>query len=181
MWICVSALKMIYHSLFHSVMAYGVMFWRNLPHSPVIFKMFKRVIKILMGSGFRESCRGLFMELKILTLTSQYIFSLLLFVVLNRGYFAPNSVYCNFNTRQKNELHLPHLSQTVHKKGVLYPGIHWVGSCAGPRARLNVLQKKKTLAPIGIPTELSGCWKRRNLYKTVVVKSERMSQTRVQY
>ena len=47
----------------------------------------------------------------------------------------------------------------------------------GPTAEPNVLQKKKTLAPTGIPTELSGCWKRRNLYKTVAVNSDRMSDT----
>jgi len=76
-----------------------------------------------MGSGFRESCRELFKELKILTLASQYIFSLLLFVVLNSGYFAPNSVYHNFNTRQKNDLHLPHLSLTIDKNGIFYSGI----------------------------------------------------------
>jgi len=51
-----------------------------------------------MGVGYRESCRGLFKDLKILTFTSQYIHSLLLFVVLNGVYFAPNSVYHNSNT-----------------------------------------------------------------------------------
>jgi hypothetical protein len=96
------------------------MFWGNSPHSPVIFKMQKRVIKILMGSGYRESCRGLFKELKILTLASQYIFSLLLFVVLDRGYCAPNSVYHNFNTRHKNDLHLPHASLTVCQRGAFF-------------------------------------------------------------
>ena len=77
-----SASKMIYYSLFHSVMSYGIMFWGKSPHSTVIFKMQKRVIRILMGRCYRESCRELFKELKILTLQSQYIFSLLLFVVL---------------------------------------------------------------------------------------------------
>jgi hypothetical protein len=67
----------------------------------VIFKMQKRVIRILMGIGYRESCRGLFKDLKILPFASQYILSLLLFVVRNKGYFAPNSVYHNFNTRQR--------------------------------------------------------------------------------
>jgi hypothetical protein len=65
----------------------------------------------------------LFEELKILTLTSQYIFSSLLFVVHNRGYFAPNSVYHNLNTRHKNDLHLPHVSLTIYQRGVFYSGI----------------------------------------------------------
>ena len=46
-----------------------------------------------MGYGYRESCRELFKQLKILTLSSQYIFSLLLFVVNNRDYFVSDSVY----------------------------------------------------------------------------------------
>jgi hypothetical protein len=104
-------------------MSYGIMFWGNSPHSPVIFKMQERVIRILMGISYRESCRELLKELKILTLLSQYIFSLLLFAVHNRGYFASNSVYHNINTRQKNDLHLPYVSLTVYQKGVFYSGI----------------------------------------------------------
>jgi len=60
------------------------MFWGNSSQSSVIFKMQKRVIRIIIGYGYGESCRELFKELKILTLSSQYIFSLLLFVVSNR-------------------------------------------------------------------------------------------------
>jgi len=76
-----------------------------------------------MGVGYRKSCRELFKDLKILTFASQYILSLLLFVVLNGGYFAPNGVYHNFNTRQKNGLHLPHVSLTIYQRGVFYSGI----------------------------------------------------------
>ena len=76
-----------------------------------------------MGICYRESCRKSFKELKILTLSSQYIFSLLPFVVHNRGYFASNIVYHNINTRQKNGLHLPHVSLTMYEKGVFYSGI----------------------------------------------------------
>jgi len=57
-------------------MSYGIMFRGNSSHISVIFKMQKRVIRIIMAYGFRESCRELFKELKILTLSSQYIFSL---------------------------------------------------------------------------------------------------------
>jgi hypothetical protein len=63
-----------------------------------------------MGYDYGESCRELFNILKILTLSLQYIFSLLLFVVNKRDYFVPNTVYHNINTRQKNYLHLPQVS-----------------------------------------------------------------------
>jgi len=72
--------------------------------------MQKMVIMIIMVYGYRESCRELFKELKILTLSLQYIFSLLLFVVNRRDYFVSNSVNHNINTRKKNYLHLPQLS-----------------------------------------------------------------------
>jgi hypothetical protein len=73
-----------------------------------------------MGRGYRESCRGLFKELKILKLASQYIFPLLMFVVHNKDYFAPNSVCHNFNTTHKNDLHVPHASLTIYQRGIFY-------------------------------------------------------------
>jgi hypothetical protein len=85
--------------------------------------MQKRVIRIIMGYGYRESCRILFKELKILKCSSLYIFSLLLFVVNNRDSFVSNSVYHNINTRQKNYLHLPQISLAMYQKGVYYSGI----------------------------------------------------------
>jgi hypothetical protein len=118
-----SALKMIYHSFFHSVMSYGIIFWGNSKHSQIIFKMQKRVVRTLMGCGYRDSCRGLFRELKILTLTSQYILSVLLFVVQNEGHFATNNAYHEFNTRRKKDLHLPHTSLTMYQRGVFYSGV----------------------------------------------------------
>ena len=57
------------------------------------------------------------------THSSQYIFSLLLSVVNNRGCFFSNNKYHNINTRQKNDLHLPQVSRTIYQKGVHYSGI----------------------------------------------------------
>jgi len=109
---------MVYHSLFHSIMSYGIMFWGNSPNTHIIFKMQKK------GTyDNSDSCRELFKELKILTLSSQYILSLLLLVIQNRGYFTSNSSFHNTDTRQKNDLHLPQVSLTMYQKGVLYSGI----------------------------------------------------------
>jgi hypothetical protein len=75
-----NVLNMIYHSLFHSVMDYGIIFWGNSSHNTQVIKMRKKAIRIIMGCGNRESCRNLFKELNILPLMSQYILSLLTFV-----------------------------------------------------------------------------------------------------
>jgi hypothetical protein len=65
--------------------------------------MQRRVIRIIMGCGYREFCRELIKELKLLPLSSQYIFSLL-FVVNNGDYFVSHSVYHNNNTKQRNTI-----------------------------------------------------------------------------
>ena len=52
-FLSISALKMIYHSIFHSIMSYDIILWGNLPQSPVIFKIQKRVIRVIMGTAYR--------------------------------------------------------------------------------------------------------------------------------
>jgi hypothetical protein len=91
-----SSLIMIYYSLFHSVLAYGILFWGMSSSSLKIFKLQKRVVRIMTDQGNRTSCRELFKKLEILPLKSQYIFSILLLVVKNKKkHFITN--YDNHN------------------------------------------------------------------------------------
>jgi len=113
---------MIYHSLFHWIMSYGIIFWGNSPHSFEIFKIQTQAIRATMGYGYRESCRKLFMELKILPFTSKYVFFLLEFVVNNRNYF-----------------HLPQATLVMYQKGVFYLGIKVFNSL--PRALKDISSK----------------------------------------
>jgi hypothetical protein len=66
-------LKQIYFPYIHSVLNYGIMFWGNSPQ--------KRIVRIIMETGPRGSCKDLFSKLGILTLCSHYIFSVHTFVV----------------------------------------------------------------------------------------------------
>jgi hypothetical protein len=116
------ALKTVYFSYFHSIMSYEVIFWGNSCVSNDIFKIQNRTIMILTNKSKRDSCRHLFKQLQILTLPSQYIYSLLVFVVKNIDLFWQNSEIHNLNTRYKNNLHLPSTSLTTVQKGVLYSG-----------------------------------------------------------
>ena len=114
-------LRMIYFSYFHSIMSYGIIFWGNSHHSNNIFKIQKRIIQTT-NSARNNTCRPLFKQLRILPLPSQYLFSLLVFVVNNKKLFLPNSSIHNVNTRNNDNLHLPFMSLTLVQKGVAYSG-----------------------------------------------------------
>jgi hypothetical protein len=45
----INTVKTVYFSHFNVIMTYGMPFWGNFPHRTKIFKMQKRIIKIMMG------------------------------------------------------------------------------------------------------------------------------------
>ena len=118
-----SNLQMIYYAYVHSIITYGLIFWGNSSHSISIFKIQKRNIRIITQSHHRASCCDLFKNLNILPLQSQYILSLVKFVVGNLDEFLTNSDIHSLNTRQKSHLHLPPTRMTKYQKGVHYMGI----------------------------------------------------------
>jgi hypothetical protein len=56
-------------------------------------------------------------------LTTQYLLSLLIFVVQNNNLFSTNMENHNIDTRQRNNLYLPQANLTVSQKGAYYSGI----------------------------------------------------------
>jgi len=67
----------------------------NSPHINNIFKIKKRIIRIITKSS-TETCGQLFKKSEILPLHSQYMFSLLLFVVKNWNLYTikPRNSWC---------------------------------------------------------------------------------------
>jgi len=115
-------LRMVYFSYFHSIMSYGIIFWGNSHHSVNIFKIQKRIIRIITNSNRYDTRRPLFKQLRILPLPSQYIFSILIFVVTNKKLFQLNSQVHNIHTRYNDNLHLLSTGLTLVQKGVAYSG-----------------------------------------------------------
>jgi hypothetical protein len=85
--------------------------------------MQKKVIRIMEGCGNRVLCRNLSKKLQILPLTSQYLLSLLMFVVQNSSLYLTNTDNHNRDTRQRNNLYLPQANLTIYRKGAYYSGI----------------------------------------------------------
>jgi len=113
-------MKIIYYSNVHSVISYGIIFWSNSHLSDSIFKIQKRIIRVITNSGRRDSCCDFYKKLQILPLPSQYIFSLLVFVNKNRSCFISNSEIHDINTCHNHNLHLPSTNLTLMQKGVFF-------------------------------------------------------------
>ena len=86
-FLSLDSLKMVYYSYFHFIMTYGLIFWGNSHHGNTIFRLQKRIIRIIVGIRGRDSCREHFKKLKILSLQSQYIYTHFCFLWSIMGLF----------------------------------------------------------------------------------------------
>jgi len=50
-------LRMVYFAYIHSIISYRIIFLGNQPYIDKIFKIQKRVIRIITSSRMRDSCR----------------------------------------------------------------------------------------------------------------------------
>jgi hypothetical protein len=104
-------------------MTYGIIFWGSSPYSDNIFKLQEKTIRIMMNVDNRVSCWELFKKLNILPLHSQYILSLLLFVVKNIDEFKHKYDIHSINTCHRSDLFPPTTTLSKYHKGVYYSGI----------------------------------------------------------
>jgi hypothetical protein len=116
-------LKVIYHLYVHSILSYGLIFWGNSSYSNIIFKIQKRVIRVITHSNYRTTRQELLKSLKILPIQSQYILSLAMFVIGNQEEFTTNSNIHSHDTRRKSHLHPPSTRMTKYQKRVHCMGI----------------------------------------------------------
>jgi len=123
LFMSLGVLRSIYFAYVHSVISYGITFWGNSLHSEEIFKVQKRIIRIIMNLSKNASCWQPFRELNILPVPSQYVLSLFLFITINKDQFMTNSQIHRITTRQTSDLYVPAADLTVYQKGVYYQGI----------------------------------------------------------
>jgi len=102
---------------------YGIAFWGNSAESVTVFRLQRRVIRLMTGNNVRTSCRPLFPRLGIMTLSSEYIFSLMRFLSRNLQQYTFNFTIHNYNTRYRIQLHKPSAALTLYQKGLYYESV----------------------------------------------------------
>jgi len=98
------------------------------------------------GCGNRASCRSLFKKFQILPLKSQYMLSLLMFVVQNKTLFLTNTENYNLDTRKRYNLYLPQANLTIYQKGAYYSGIKMFNNLPSEIKNVAGNQKKFKIA-----------------------------------
>lgn len=100
--------KTSYYANFHSIATYGILLWGHAAGLKRVLLKQKEALRILCDISRVTSCREYFKKEGILTVTSVYILACLRYVQSNRAHFLRNSDYHSYNTRNRDDLVLPH-------------------------------------------------------------------------
>ena len=100
-------LRVISFSYGHSIFTYGIIIWGISSYCDNIFKIQKRIIRVITNSRNGDSCHTLFKKLNILPLKSKYIFPPSLCAVNKRELYKLNPDINSINTRHSTDLHPP--------------------------------------------------------------------------
>ena len=79
----IDTLRVIYFAHIHSIISYGMVFWDSFSYANKVFILQKKIIRIITNTRPGDSCREVFKSLEIMTLYSQYIYSLVLYTIIN--------------------------------------------------------------------------------------------------
>ena len=110
----------VYFALFDSHLRYGIPFWvmssRYLLNILVVLQ--KKAVRYIVGASQRQSCRPIFVDKKILTLSSLFILETATLVHKNIG--SMERLPRLHDTRGADNLPLPIPTSTLIKKSLIY-------------------------------------------------------------
>lgn len=110
------ALLNVYYALVFSPIAYNIIVWGQSSDISRIFILQKRILRLLFNLEYNQSCREIFKENKILTVTSIYLMKLLTYIFVNKNKFTHNGDFHNYPTRGRNLICLSKHSHQFYKK-----------------------------------------------------------------
>ena len=99
-----SVLRLAYFGLFQGIMSYGILLWGHSSMMQRVFNVQRRVVRVMCGLGYREECRGHFVEMGVMTAPSLYIFECLKYI---RSEAADRVTYADihsYNTRHRENI-----------------------------------------------------------------------------
>jgi hypothetical protein len=113
----------MYFACFHIHLKYGVTLWGGDSESIRIFRLQKKVVRIIGKVGQHISCRNLFKDLNILPLPCLYICEVVYRAKSNWEQVKQNEEIHDHYTRQKSDFHTQFCRTTLYKNSWENAGI----------------------------------------------------------
>lgn len=109
-----------YYATFQSHLQYAILVWGASPRVADILLLQKRTIRLLCNASARVSCRELFKQQRILTVTSLYILACLEYIHKHIDEFKRNNDQHDYGTRFGNGLQIPYHRISRSRNGANY-------------------------------------------------------------
>lgn len=109
-----------YHALILSHCSYGLLSWGHSPHMKRVFALQRKVVRVITGLEYRADVRGKFIELRLCTLPSLYIYLCLRYVRRNIDSYNVNSEFHDYVTRSAPLIRGSYLRLSSSRKGTNY-------------------------------------------------------------
>lgn len=124
--------KTVYYAHIQSRLQYGIILWGNSTGAKRLFILQKRAVRYLARASrnpcakifYKDSCKALFINFKIMTLPCLYIFNTILFFVNNSTLEnnVTNSAIHTYDTRTKEDFRIKERYLEMLKKDPFYAG-----------------------------------------------------------
>lgn len=95
-----------YHALFASHMSYALISWGHSSHAARVFGLQRKVVRVIANISYRADVKQKFIDYKLLTLPSLYIYVCLKYVKLNIGSYLTHSQVHGHYTRSNDSINL---------------------------------------------------------------------------
>jgi hypothetical protein len=136
-------LRTIYFACFHAHWRYGLTLWGGDLESIRIFRLQKKVTRLIGKAGQRASCRNLFKDLNIFPLPCLYASEVVCCVKSNMEKMKYNEEVHDHCTHQKSDLHIQLCRTTVFKNSSASVGIKLYNKSLNAIKRLPKTQEFK--------------------------------------
>ena len=113
-----NTLRNVYFANFHSHLRYGILFWGSDPQSTKVFKIQKKVVRLICSVNRRSSCRELFKLLNILPVPCVYIMETVCYIKRNNKGLKQNSAIHDYKTRYRLDFQTQYCRTNMLKKSV---------------------------------------------------------------
>ena len=112
----INVLRSIYFACFHSHLRYGIIFWGGDSQGVKVFKLQKKVVRLMCNVKKTVSCRDLFRKLSILPMPCVHILETILYIKMHKGGLKQNLAIHEHETRHRFDFQTQFCRTDIYKK-----------------------------------------------------------------